>query len=375
MQTRKSIAKTGTSVLLGLALTVSARAVDREILTLTNVVVRVMAANLNGSSQKIEPFGIRTFQGLKPDIVCIQEFNYGASSTGEIRSFVDTAFGTNFYYLRESNSNGAAYQIPNGVISRYPFRSTTNWTDPYISNRGFACAQIDLPGPTDLYVVSVHLKASSGSANVTTRSNEALALKALIQSSLPTNAWIVVAGDMNLQSRSASEPALTIFKTFLSDVPIPVDQTNNPNTNAGRDNPYDLVLPSFSFVTDLVPVVIGAQSFPNGLVFDSRVFSPLSDVSPVQTADSGLGQHMGVLKDFRINYTLTNHVDVPRPVIVQSKTNSLRWATVPGITYTMQRSANLTNWTTATQFTASTTNAVFTNLVTAPPHQFYRVSF
>lgn len=48
---------------------------------------------------------------------------------------------------------------------------------------------------------------------------------------------------------------------------------------------------------------------------------------------------------------------------------------MPGLTYTLQRSANLTNWITATQFTASAANAVFTNVVTAPPFQFYRVSF
>jgi len=42
----------------------------------SNVTVRVMAANLNGDTQSYQPFAIRIFQGLKPDIVAIQEFNY-----------------------------------------------------------------------------------------------------------------------------------------------------------------------------------------------------------------------------------------------------------------------------------------------------------
>ena len=42
----------------------------------SNIAVRIMAANLNGNTQSYQPFAIRIFQGLKPDIVAIQEFNY-----------------------------------------------------------------------------------------------------------------------------------------------------------------------------------------------------------------------------------------------------------------------------------------------------------
>src|SRR3954466_9736600 len=70
----------------------------------TNVNLRVMAANLNGNAQSYQPFAIRIFQGLKPDVVAIQEFNYNGNTTSDIRSFVDTAFGTSFNYFRETNS-------------------------------------------------------------------------------------------------------------------------------------------------------------------------------------------------------------------------------------------------------------------------------
>ena len=175
--------------------------------------------------------------------------------------------------------------------------------------------------------------------------------------------------------QSRSEAALTTLKTFLSDSPLPADQAGDPDTNAGRDNPYDVVLTSPSFTTNFVPVTIGAQSFANGLVFDSRVNPPLSPIAPVQTADSGMAQHMGVLKDFRINYTLTNLVEVPRPMLALSKTNSFRWESVPGIAYTVERSANLSNWLVATQITAISTNLVYTNLQATNTFRFFRVSY
>ncbi|MCU0788335.1 MAG: hypothetical protein MUC91_09120 [Verrucomicrobia bacterium] len=74
-----------------------------------------MASNITGDPQKYEAPQIRILQGLAPDVVAIQEFNYLNNTPAEIRSFVDTAFGTNFYYYRESG-----YAIPNGVISRWP---------------------------------------------------------------------------------------------------------------------------------------------------------------------------------------------------------------------------------------------------------------
>jgi hypothetical protein len=49
-------------------------------------------------------------------------------------------------------------------------------------------------------------------------------------------------------------------------------------------------------------VVIGAASFAPGLVFDSRVYTPLSDVAPVVVGDSGASgmQHMAVIRDFAL---------------------------------------------------------------------------
>jgi len=366
---KRVIGRIACAVVLG-AIAFRCGGAEREIVSVTNTTLRFLAANLTGNSQKYESNSIRILQALRPDIVAIQEFNYSNNTPAQLRAFIDFTFGTNFSFFRET---GAGYSIPNGVISRWPIRASGSWDDTLIPDRGYAWAQLDIPGTNDLYVVSIHLKAGGAGSDATTRSNEAVALRQLITNNFPANAWIVVAGDMNLSSRS--EAALATLKTFLSDSPIPVDQANDPDTNTARDRPYDVILPNFSFATNFVPVTIGAQSFNNGLVFDSRVFTPLSAVAPVQSGDSGLNQHMAVVKDFRIRYTVTNRVEVPRPVLVLNKTNSFAWQSVSGITYTVERSVNLTNWTNAAQFTATGTNVLFTNFLRPDAHGFYRVSF
>ncbi len=343
-------------------------AATRDIVTVTNTVVRVMASNLTPTSQKYEPPAIRILQALKPDVVAMQEFNYSSNTPAQIRAFIDTAFGTNFNYYRETNSG---YSIPNGIVSRFPMITNGSWDDALIGDRGFAWARLDVPGSNDLWVVSVHLKASSGSAS--TRSSQATNLKSLIAANIPTNAWLVVAGDMNLENRN--EAALTTFKTFLSDAPIPTDQATNANTSNARSKPYDVVLPSFTLVTNFVPSVIGGQSFSNGLVFDSRVFTPLAAVSPVEAADSGIPQHMAVIKDFRIAHTITNAVNVPQPVLAISRSNVLRWNAVGGVRYSVEQSTNLPDWTTSATVTATSTVVSWTNGTTVGARKFYRVGF
>ena len=270
----------------------------------TNVNVRIMAANLNGNTQSYQPFAIRIFQGLKPDVVCIQEFNYNNNTPADFRLMVDTAFGTNFVYYREPHTGSG--DIPNGVISRYPILNSGSWTDTEVGNRGFAWARIDLPGSNDLYVVSVHLLTSSA----TERGIEAANLKALIQANFPSNAWIVVGGDFNTDSRTES-PTMTTFDSYLSDYPIPVDNNGNSDTSQNRNHPHDYVLPSFSLTNIETASVFPSHSFPSGLVFDSTVYTPLSDVSPVLYGDSTNAQHMAVLKDFLIPFSGTNIGSLP----------------------------------------------------------------
>jgi endonuclease/exonuclease/phosphatase family metal-dependent hydrolase len=251
--------------------------------------VRLMAGNItSGTAQAYELPGTRIFQGLRPDIAMIQELNVGNNTTAEIRAWVDTTFGASFHLFRESGA-----QIPNGIVSRYPILQSGIWQDTESPNREFAYARIDLPGTKDLWAISVHLLTDDAR-----RPAEATELVGYINANVPAGDYLVIGGDFNSDTRT--ETAITTLGQVVNvAAPFPVDQAGDGDTNAGRDKPYDWVM----FDNDLnalrTPVTIGAASFPNGLVFDSRVYTPLSDVSPVVMSDSAAVnmQHMGVVKD------------------------------------------------------------------------------
>ena len=135
-----------------------------------------------------------------------------------------------------------------------------------------------------------------------------MSIKNQVQANFPADAWVIVAGDFNTSTRT--EAAVGTFKTFLSDDPIPTDAESggNPDTNENRNSPYDYLLPSFSMTNALIPVVLASHTFLKGLVFDSRVYAPLTDVPPVLSGDSSAvnTQHMGVVKDFSISSNSTN---------------------------------------------------------------------
>lgn len=256
--------------------------------------LRVVAANISSgqASTYDSGEGIRIFQGLHPDVALIQELNYGTNSDADMASFVTTAFGANYTHYREPG-----LQIPNGIVSRYPIEASGHWTDPSVSNRGFAWAKIQVPGTHPLWAVSVHL-LTSGAAN---RKTEATALVGELNKVVQAGDYIVIGGDFNTDNRT--EECITTFAAIVSTSgPYPVDQQNNDFTSGPRSRPYDWVLPSPNLAGVQVPTVIGANAFPAGLVFDSRVYTPLTDVSPVLKDDSGSVnmQHMPVIKDFAV---------------------------------------------------------------------------
>lgn len=346
----------------------------------SNVTLRVVAANLTeGNNQRYETPGLNILQGLKPDIVAIQEFNYastggaGLNTPAAFREMLDRTFGTDFGYFRE-----AGYNIPNGIISRYPIIANGSWldSDVGVNDRGFAWAQIDVPGTNDLYVVSVHLKASNSSSDVARRAAQTVELQALIATNFPPDAWIIVAGDFNIYAED--EAAVATLRTFVSDAQVPTDLNGNPHTNQGRNRRYDRVLASFSLTNSLTPVVMPSHTLTNGLVFVSTNYAPLSDVTPVQFGDSTVTgmQHMAVVKDFEIALQDTN-LFVPPPVLALSSNGVLHWQGLRNVTYTVQTKTNLltANWLTLGTATSTTTNVSFTNSTNSEVQQYFRVIY
>lgn len=321
-----------------------------------DVRLRLMGANISsGNYQSYSPGeGIRIFQGTHPDIVMIQEFNYGSNTTAEIRSFVDTAFGTSFQYYREGGA-----QIPNGVISRYPILASGEWYDSRVSNRDFAWARIDIPGPVDLWAISVHLLTTS----TTERNLEAQLLVGYIQQNIPAGDYIAIGGDYNTGSRSESAIS-TLAQKVVTSSPYPADRNGNTNTNASRAKPYDWVLVSGGLDSKETPVVIGASTFTYGLVADTRVYSPISEISPALSTDSGAVnmQHMGVIRDFAI----PSGDPVPS-VTVTSPNGGESWtvSTTHNITWTSSNISNVkieytlngTSWTVLTSSTSASSGS------------------
>jgi endonuclease/exonuclease/phosphatase family metal-dependent hydrolase len=317
-----------------------------------SVPVRLMAANItSGNYQNYDPgHGIRIFQGTRPDIVMIQEFNYGDNSASAIRQFVDTAFGTSFSYYREGGA-----QIPNGVISRWPIIASGEWDDPYVTNRDFAWARIDVPGSKDLWVVSLHLLTSSS----TDRNNEASNLVQRIKANIPTGDYLVVGGDLNTSSRTES-CFTTLGQVVTTSGPYPADRNGNTNTNAGRTKPYDHVLVDSDLRAYQTSTVIGSSTFSAGLVADTRVYSPISEISPALSTDSGATnmQHMAIIKDFLIpDDTPVASVTVGSPNGGESwaggSSQSITWTATSVTNVKLEYTLDGTTWTVITSSTAA----------------------
>jgi endonuclease/exonuclease/phosphatase family metal-dependent hydrolase len=253
-----------------------------------------MAANLSsGNFQNYDlGHGIRIMQGVKPDVVLLQEFTYKSSSAADLQEMTDAVLGAEGFFYREPS--GAGF-IPNGILSRYPILEAGIWDDPKSTNREFAWARIDVPGDRDLWAVSVHLLTKDAA----TRDAEAKELIFSLATKIPPGDLVTLGGDIN--SDVNTEPCFTTFaQQLVVQPPFPADQEGNENTSANRKKPYDWVLADPDLNALAIPVHVGAQVFPAGLVIDTRVYQPIEDLAPALVEDSAATnmQHMGVIRDF-----------------------------------------------------------------------------
>ncbi len=263
------------------------------------VPVRIVAANLtsgnhqtyspdNGNHSNPEGAGARILRGLRPDVVLLQEFN----TTVPMRQWVNATFGPEFSFFVESGAG-----IPNGIVSRWPIVESGEWDDVAMDNRDFAWAKIALPGGRKLWAISVHWYSKKAAV----RAEQARAVAALVRERIPAEDLVVLGGDFN--TRGSDEAAFAeVAPLFDVHAEPPADAHGNVNTNSPRNRPYDWVLADAELAACAVPTRIGAASFAHGLVFDSRVFTSLADVPPVQRGDSAAPQmqHMAVVRDFAV---------------------------------------------------------------------------
>lgn len=280
---------------------------------------RAMSANTtSGGDQSYDPgHGVRFFKAFQPEIIMVQEFNYKNNSDSSIRELVDKSFGENYDYSRGTG------QIPNGIISKWPIIDSGAWNDPNISNRNLDWAIVDLPLERDLFVISVHLHTKPSTDQVIAAQVVANEV-AKIKTAQPGKYYFIVGGDFNGKSAVANsgfgKDNTTGTTTFDVTGPHPVGENGNPNTNAGRNDPYDWVLAGTDLTTLQKPLIIPHPvdsnqdlTYNHGLVFDSRIytqsqldayfsFTPADEYgySSVQVDDSRSAnmQHMAVIKYF-----------------------------------------------------------------------------
>lgn len=275
--------------------------------------IRAMTANISsGGKQSYDNGeGIRIFQGLKPDVVMIQEFNYKSNSEKDLSEMILTAFSDAFSFYRESESTD---QIPNGIISRFPILKSGEWSDRSMPNRDFAWAQMDLPGDRELWAISVHLH----SKDVIKRKNESADLVALIKA-LPEKDYVLLGGDFNIAKRD--DNVIQTLAEVVSERAAPTDSKGRTTTNMNNAKNYDWILNDAELAPYQVPVKFKAAAeeaevelenvYPNGLVFDSTTFPRLDRVQPILPTDSraqGM-QHLAVVKDYA--------VPAPAPAVVK----------------------------------------------------------
>ena len=266
-------------------------------LTGSTTSVRVVAANIStGNSFNYDGGeGVRILKGIKADVALMQEMRVGDNSDTAMRTFVTDTFGASFSYYREAYTQSG--DIPNAIISRWPIVESGEWDDTRVSNRDFAWARIDIPGPRDMWAVSLHLLT----ADSATRNAEGVALVDFIRAKVPAGDYLTVGGDLNTDTRS--EPVFaTLEGTVCTAGTPPADQGSDADTNATRSKPYDHVLADGDLNHFQTATVIGTQSFANGLVVDTRVYTPIADLTPALATDSAASgmQHMAVVRDYKL---------------------------------------------------------------------------
>ena len=133
-----------------------------------------------------------------------------------------------------------------------------------------------------------------------TRASEAQALVDYIAlAGFPTNDFLMVAGDLNNETRNAVVMQVLTSNTVTDDTQ-PADQNGNTDTSSARVHPYDYILPSCWAEEFRMPLYFENTLFQDGMVFDTRLWTNTPPPSPALITDSSAYQmnHMLIMKQF-----------------------------------------------------------------------------
>lgn len=249
--------------------------------------VRLMAANItSGDAQSYEEPGVHIFKALAPDVVMLQEFNVRGQT---LDTFVRGTFGAEYTYFVEHDSS-----IPNGVVSRFPMLASGEWhSSAPNANRDYAWARINVPGPRNLLVVSVHLRTKGGP-----RAIEEREIVEYMRGALKPDDIAVLGGDFNHDAQAS--PSLAGARSFLAlSSPLPTNMDGRTTTSANLSKTLDHLFVGDALQRTERAITMDGRDYPHGLVFTSDMAAP-AEIAPVLPRDSFATsmQHMPVVRDF-----------------------------------------------------------------------------
>jgi hypothetical protein len=264
--------------------------------------LRIMSWNVTKLSRKAGIETVRIIQGLAPDVALIQEWYVDYPVRDDIEGWVEAAFGDGFSYHRAESG-----YFKNGIVSRWPITASGSWPDLQKPNYNHDWAIIDIPGPTDLQIVSAHLDASDQNVKI----GQIKDIIDYIELNFSNSHYLMLGGDFNTANRN-SEPIPTLLDeanwsgscwVTISDG-TPQDQNGDDDTNLNRSYNYDWLVPNTLLGARITPLDLGGDGGPylGGIVFDSRVFTPLSAVAPILYGDTANGDqdHCPIVKSYDI---------------------------------------------------------------------------
>lgn len=259
---------------------------------------RVVAANLNTTqAEGTTAAGQRLLQGLKPDIVLVQGFYAGEIGNPAFVRQTFPEWTTPYLYM-------VANTAPqNGILTRFPIlnfeRGAIDHTFDF--SRAAGWARLRLPNDVSLLAFSIALSESAQERVFEVES--LLPEIRLVQARFP-GSYTLIGGVTGADS--LDDPTIARLAE-VADLLAPAANDGSTSatatlTNVLRTRQMNAILPAPELVEYQRDTIVGAQFFPTGLVFDSRFYSPLADVAPIQPGDSASGriEELLVVRDFEL---------------------------------------------------------------------------
>jgi endonuclease/exonuclease/phosphatase family metal-dependent hydrolase len=321
----------------------------------------------------------RQVQYLDPDILTLQEIPVTNNGTAQMENFV-AAFRPGFYLVTNSTDD---LFIRSVIISRFPIVASRSWLHGSslaafgYSGSGFTRdlfeAEIVIPDfPQPLHVFTVHLKSGQDDDSAAKRAAEAGAISNFfVRGFLTSNSLrpYILTGDMNedIQRPPTSDPQ-SIQRLISEPVGLKLATPFNLTTSSeltfsiqsanGLSKRYDYIL----------PCGLLSSNVASSQIFRTDLLNPLPP-NLFSNDDQIASDHLPVLMVFANPYTRPFRVSIWN----SNQTMHLQWPGVPGQSYRLETSSNLSDWNVLSPNVLATNQNLSISNGTGKPREFFRV--